>query len=49
MKKTSFQKTLGRESKVIRTYYNKTGRRDKDGKPIFETLQLLDFTGKLTY
>jgi len=48
MKKTDFKKVLAREPEAIRPYYNRTGRRDKDGKPIFEILTLMDFTSAPT-
>ena len=44
MKKTGIKKVLGREPHDVRNYYNRTGRRDKDGKPVFEVLTMLDFT-----
>jgi hypothetical protein len=44
--KTGMQKVLGRQSYEVRPFYNRTGKRDKDGKVIFEVLTLLDFTSK---
>jgi hypothetical protein len=44
--KTGMQKVIGRQSYEVRPYYNRTGKRDKDGKMIFEVLTLLDFTSK---
>ncbi len=44
MKKTGFVKTLGRDVRNVIPYYNRTGKRDQDGKPIFERLTVLDFT-----
>lgn len=44
MKATGLKKVLARKPHDVRTYYNRTGRRDKDGKPIFEILTYLDFT-----
>lgn len=44
--KTGMQKVIGRDSYEVRNYYNRTGKRDKDGKVIFEVLTLLDFTSK---
>lgn len=38
--KTEIQKVLARKPHAIRTYYNHTGKRDKDGKPIFEMLSI---------
>lgn len=39
-------KVFGRKPNGIGTYYNHTGKRDKDGKPIFEILTFVNFTSK---
>lgn len=44
MKKTGIKKVLGRDVHEVIPYYNRTGKRDQDGKPIFEKLTVLDFT-----
>lgn len=44
--KTGFKKVLGRQDYEIRHFYNRTGKRDKDNKVIFEVLTVMDFTGK---
>jgi len=42
-------KVFGRKPNGIGTYYNKTGKRDKDNKPIFEVLTVVNFTSKKMY
>lgn len=38
-------KVFARKPNDVGTYYNRTGKKDKDGKAIFETLNVSNFTG----
>lgn len=49
MKKTKLDKVIGRTDYEVREYRNRTGKRDKDGKVIFEILSFLDFTSRPSY
>ena len=46
VEKTGLGKVIGRNPNNISVFYNRTGKRDKDGRMLFEVLSVLDFTSK---